>query len=399
MKKNVTITLSIMMFLQFFSWGAWYGQMSKYMFKVLNAEGSQVGEAYSFFSIAMIIAPFFMGLIADRYFSAQKVLGILNILGALVLFFLVKQDTAASFNVYILAYCLTFAPTIALSSSIALKHLSDPSTQFPNVRVWGTIAWFVVSNIVGYKSWGDTANIFYLSIGASVALGVFSFFLPDTPPSSDKPKGIAEIIGLDSLNMFKDTSYLIFFIGSILVCIPLSFYYAMANPSLTASGMENVEGKMSLGLISEFLFMLAIPFFMKRFGIKWVLLIGLGGWILRFFLFGQTEGPQSLLLLAILLHGLCYDFFFVSGQIYTEQKAGPAIKAKAQALITLATYGIGMYIGSILAGKVTDKFTVIAADGTKLINWGQVWMVPMGIAAAVFVLVLVLFKDNTKTSQ
>jgi nucleoside transporter len=384
-----------MMFLQFFSWGAWYGQMSKYMLKALNAKGSDIGTAYGAFSIAMIVAPFFIGLIADRYFSAQKVLGILNIVGAAILYLLIKQDTAASFNTFILIYCLSFAPTIALTTSIALTHLSDPGSQFPNIRVWGTIAWFVVSNIVGYFGWGDSSNIFYLSMAASVALGVFSFFLPDTPPSSEKPKGIAEIIGLDSLSLFKDTSYLVFFIGSILVCIPLSFYYAMANPSLTASGMENVEGKMSLGLISEFLFMLAIPFFMKRFGIKWVLLIGLGGWIIRFFLFGQTEGPQSLLLIAILLHGLCYDFFFVSGQIYTEQKAGPAIKAKAQALITLATYGIGMFIGSILAGKVTDKYTTIAANGVKTIHWDQVWMIPLGIAAVVFVLILVLFKDNT----
>jgi nucleoside transporter len=380
-----------MMFLQFVVWGAWYGQMSKYLFTQLQATGSQVGNAYSAFSIAMIIAPFFIGMIADRYFAAQRVLGVLNILGAVILFFLIQEKDAGRFFWWILAYCLTFGPTIALTSSISMAHLADPAKEFPIIRVMGTIAWFVVTNFVGFLGVGDQSTIFYISMIVATVLGIYAFFLPNTPPkATDKPT-FAKIIGADAFVMFKDRSFLIFFISSILICIPLSFYYAMANPSLTDSGMTNVENKMSLGLLSEFLFMLAIPFALRRFGIKWILIIGLVGWIIRFYLFSNGNGTSGLwmLYLAILLHGLCFDFFFVSGMIYTDTKAGEKIKSQAQGLIALATYGIGMYIGSVLAGKVTEYYTV---DNVK--NWAAIWMVPAAIAGVVLVLFLLFFKEK-----
>jgi nucleoside transporter len=393
MKLNLRIQLSIMMFLQFFVWGAWYGQMSKYLFTQLNASGTQVGLAYSAFSIAMIGAPFFIGMIADRYFAAQKVLGVLNILGAILLYFLIQVKVADHFFFWILAYCLTFAPTIALTSSISMAHMADPAKEFPFIRVMGTVSWFVVTNFVGFLGVGDKSTIFFISMVASLILGVYSFFLPNTPPkATDKPT-FAKIIGADAFVMFKDRSFLIFFISSILVCIPLSFYYAMANPSLTDSGMLNVESKMSLGLLSEVLFMLAIPFAMARFGIKWILIVGLIGWIIRFYLFSNGDGGSGIwmLYLAILLHGLCFDFFFVTGMIYTNAKAGEKIKSQAQGLISLATYGIGMLIGSYLAGVVTEKYTIA---GVK--DWGSIWMVPMGISAVVLLLFVVFFKDNTR---
>ena len=385
-----------MMFLQFFVWGAWYGQMSKYLFTSLGASGTQVGNAYSAFSVAMIVAPFFIGMVADRYFAAQKVLGVLNILGAIILFFLIQEKSADHFYWWILAYCLTFAPTIALTSSISMTHMSDPVKEFPIIRVMGTISWFVVTNFVGFLGVGDQSTIFYISMIASVVLGIYAFFLPNTPPkATDKPT-FAKIIGADAFVMFKDRSFLIFFISSILICIPLSFYYAMANPSLTDSGMTNVENKMSLGLLSEVLFMLAIPFAMRKFGVKWILIIGLIGWIVRFFLFSNGNGTSGLwmLYLAILIHGLCFDFFFVSGQIYTDAKAGEKIKNQAQGLISLATYGIGMYIGSVLAGIVTEYYTI---NGIK--DWGAIWMVPAAIAAIVLVLFLLFFKDNTTSPK
>jgi nucleoside transporter len=393
MNKSNQIQLSVMMFLQFFIWGSWYGQMSKYLFTNLSATGTQVGNAYSAFSIAMMLAPFFIGMIADRYFAAQKVLGVLNILGAVVLFFLIQEKSAAHFYWWILAYCLTFAPTIALTSSISMSHMVDPAKEFPIIRVMGTIAWFVVTNFVGFLGVGDKSTIFYISMIASVVLGIYAFFLPNTPPKATDTPTLAKIIGADAFVMFKDRSFLIFFISSILICIPLSFYYAMANPSLTDSGMTNVENKMSLGLLSEFLFMLAIPFAMRRFGVKWILIVGLIGWIVRFFLFSNGNGTSGLWMLyvAILLHGLCFDFFFVSGMIYTDAKAGEKIKSQAQGLISLATYGIGMYIGSVLAGIVTERYTI---EGVK--NWSAIWMVPAGIAAVVLVLFLLFFKDNTR---
>lgn len=396
MNKNNQILLSVMMFLQFFIWGAWYGQMSKYLFTNLDATGSQVGNAYTAFSISMIVAPFFIGMIADRYFAAQKVLGVLNILGAIILYFLIQEKSADHFYWWILAYCLTFAPTIALTSSISMAHMSDPARQFPIIRVMGTIAWFVVTNFVGFLGVGDKSTIFTISMITSVVLGLYSFVLPNTPPkATDKPT-LAKIIGADAFVMFKDRSFLIFFISSILISIPLSFYYAMVNPSLTDSGMTNVENKMSLGLLSEVLFMLAIPFAMRKFGVKWILVIALIGWIIRFYLFSNGDGGSGIWMLyvAILLHGLCFDFFFVSGMIYTEAKAGEKIKSQAQGLISLATYGVGMGIGSWLAGKVTEFYTL---EGVK--NWAAIWMVPAAIAGVVLVLFLLFFKDNTRTAM
>lgn len=380
-----------MMFLQFFIWGAWYGQMSKYMFTQLGASGIQVGNAYSAFSIAMIVAPFFIGMIADRYFAAQKVLGVLNILGALVLFFLIKEKEAGNFFWWILAYCLTFAPTIALTSSISMSHMADPAKEFPTIRVMGTLAWFVVTNFVGFMGAGDKSTIFYISMIASLVLGVYSFFLPDTPPKATDKPSFAQIIGKDAFVLFKDRSYLIFFFSSILICIPLSFYYAMANPALTDAGLTNVENIMSLGLLSEFVFMLALPFAMRKYGVKWILIIGLIGWIIRFFLFSNGDSGPGLWMfyIAILLHGLCFDFFFVTGMIYTDSKADKKIKSQAQGLISFATYGVGMYIGSILAGIVTEKYTV---NGVK--DWGSIWVIPSMISAVVLLLFILFFNEK-----
>ncbi|RYU93522.1 nucleoside permease [Emticicia agri] len=397
MNTTVRVKLMTMMFLQFFCWGAWYGQMSKYMFDSLKASGDQVGNAYTAFSIAMLISPFFVGMIADRFFSAQKVLSVLNILGAIILFFLTRITDPSQFFWYILAYCITFAPTISLTTSISMRHIATPEKDFPGIRVMGTISWIVVTNIIGFMNVGGDVTIFTIAMGAAVAQGLFSWFLPDTPPKTSTEKAsFAQILGADAFTLFKDRSFAIFFISSVLICIPLSFYYAMANPSLSDSGMTNVENKMSLGQASEVIFMLLIPFAFQKFGVKWMLAIGLIAWIIRFACFGYGDAASSewMLYLAIILHGVCFDFFFVTGQIYTDNKAGVKIKAQAQGLITLATYGIGMGIGSKLAGIVTDMYTV---NGVK--NWTSIWLVPAGIAAVVLVFFVLIFKDNTRQAK
>lgn len=394
MKTSIRIQLMLMMFLQFFTWGAWYGQMSKYLFTQLNATGDQVGNAYTAFSVAMIIAPFFVGMIADRYFAAQKVLGVLNVIGAVILYFVGQEKNADNFYWWILAYCLSFAPCIALTSSIAMRQMTNAEKDFPMIRVMGTISWIVVTNIVGFMNVGDQATIFQISMISSVVLGALAFTLPDTPPKSTGGNSFSQILGLDAFQLFKDRSFAIFFLSSVLICIPLSFYYAMANPSLTDSGMTNVENKMSLGQMSEVFFMLLIPFAFVRLGVKWMLVVGLVAWIIRFLCFGYgTADSEWILFLAILLHGVCFDFFFVTGQIYTDTKAGEKIKSSAQGLISLATYGIGMGIGSKLAGIVADMYTV---DGVK--NWASIWMTPAGIAAVVLVIFVLMFKDNSKTA-
>ena len=380
-----------MMFMQFFVWGAWYGQMSKYLFTQLDATGDQVGNAYTAFSLAMLVAPFFVGMIADRYFAAQKVLGALNLLGAAILFYVTQIQDAGTFFWVILGYCLSFAPCISLTSSIAMRQMTNPEEDFPAIRVMGTIAWIVVTNIVGFMNVGDNVMIFQIAMVSAVVLGLYSFTLPDTPPTATEKATFAQILGADSFVLFKSRSFVIFFLASIAICIPLSFYYAMANPSLTDSGMTYVESKMSLGQASEVVFMLLIPLAFRRLGVKWMLAAGLIAWIVRFILFGYGDGGSGewMLYIAILLHGVCFDFFFVTGQIYTDMKAGENIKGQAQGLITLATYGIGMGIGSKLSGIVTDMYTV-----NEIKDWTAIWMVPAGIAAVVLVLFLLLFNDR-----
>lgn len=407
MKLPIRVQLSLMMFLQFFVWGAWYGQMGKYLTNQLGATGDQVGFAYAAFSVAMIAAPFFVGMLADRYFAAQKVLGILNLSGAALLFFLTQIRDPDVFIVVMLLYCLTFAPTIALTSSISMRQMTNPEKEFPAIRVFGTISWIVVVNIVGFMGVGDQVTIFQISMISAALLGVLAFSLPNTPPLSTGPVTFGQIVGKDAFVLFKDRSFTVFFFSSILICIPLSFYYAWANSSLTDGYIRafpaadpnsfNIENKMSLGQASEVIFMLLLPLAFRQLGVKKILIIGLVAWIIRFLFFGYGTADTSawMLYAAILLHGVCYDFFFVTGMIYTDLKAGDKIKSQAQGLISIATYGIGMFIGSVIAGKVKDLYS---AGKPVVTNWTNVWLVPAGIAAVVLILFFLFFRDNGKTS-
>lgn len=395
------------MFLQFFVWGTWYGQMSKYLTNQLHATGDQVGNAYAAFSIAMIAAPFFIGMLADRYFAAQKVLGVLNLIGAVLLFALTKTTDPNTFFWIMLLYCFSFTPTIALTNSISMQQMTKPEKEFPAIRVFGTISWIVVTNIIGLMAVGDKVVIFQMAMVSSVVLGLFAFFLPSTPPTSTGPASFAQIIGKDAFVLFKDRSFVIFFISSILICIPLSFYYTWANPSLTDGyiaafpnedpGSFNIENKMSLGQASEVIFMVLLPLAFRKLGVKKILIIALAAWIVRFLFFGYGTADTSvwMLYIAILLHGVCFDFFFVTGQIYTDIKAGEKIKSQAQGLISLATYGIGMFIGSKVAGIVKDIYT---SEETLITNWTSVWLVPAGIATVVLILFMLFFKDNTNST-
>ena len=406
MKMNTRIQLCIMMFLQFVIWGAWYGQLSKYLIAI-KFDGGQIGWIYSTFSVAMIVSPFIVGMIADRFFSAQKVLGVLNLVGAVTLFAITRTTDFSVFFILFLLYCLTFAPCIALTSSISMRQMTAPEKEFPFIRVMGTVAWIVVTNVIGWLGWGDKVNIFYVSLAVSALLGLYSFTLPDTPPTIKGPVSAANIVGKDAFVLFKDRSFAIFFIASILICIPLSFYYSWGNPSITdayKAAFPNtdptkfyVENKMSLGQASEVFFMLLIPFAYRRFGIKWILVVALLAWIARFLLFGYANASTAEWMLygGILLHGICFDFFFVSGMIYTDLKAGPRIKSQAQGLISLATYGVGMLIGSVVGGYVQKMYTT-GTGPTAITNWTNVWLVPAGIAAVVLLLFLIAFRDNTR---
>lgn len=414
MRSTTRVQLSVMMFLQFVVWGSWYGQLSKYLFAI-NFDGVQVGNIYATFSIAMIISPFLVGMLADRFFAAQKVLGVLNLIGAGLLFLLTKITNYDSFYWVMLLYCLSFAPTIALTSSISMRQMSAPEKEFPLIRLMGTIAWIAVTNLIGFMGWGDKSTIFYISMITAIVIGLYSFTLPDTPPTIKGPVGFGQIVGKDAFVLFKDRSFTIFFIASILICIPLSFYYAMANPAITdvyktAFIDANpgkplpetffVENKMSLGQASEVFFMLLLPLAYKRLGIKWILIVALLSWIVRFLCFGygNANAGEWMIYLGILLHGICFDFFFVSGMIYSDQKAGERIKSQAQGLISLATYGVGMYIGSVIAGYVQKMYTTGSGDNA-ITNWTNVWLVPAGIAAIVLVVFLLLFNEKKKVTE
>jgi len=392
MKRSTGASLAIMMFLQYFIWSAWYVTMGTYMKANLGSSDVQVGAAFSALAIATMISPFFVGMVADRFFAAQKIMGVLHILGAVLLFLATKITGNSAFYWVILIYSLMYMPTIALSNSVAFSQMTDPGKQFPWIRVFGTIGWIVAGTLVGNLGIEKSSNTFMLAAAMSAALGLFSFFLPETPPKAktEKVSG-AQAIGADAFVLFRNKPYLVFFIAAILVCIPLSFYYGFANPFLNEIGMNNAAGKMILGQVSEGVFILAIPFLFNRIGVKNMLMLGILAWILRYVLFAYGYGdPNSWMLYGgIILHGICYDFFFVTGYMYTEKKAGEKIKNAAQGLFTFATYGLGMFIGTWFSGFVANHYQTEGGH-----NWQGIWMVPAGIATLVLVYFMVFFKEK-----
>ena len=374
MNTKTKIQLSLMMFLQFFIWGGWFVTLGTFLGNDLNATGAETGMAFSTQSWGAIIAPFFIGLIADRYFNAEKILGVLHLIGAVIMYYMAQAESFDAFYPLVFAYMVAYMPTLALVNSVSFFQMKDPAKEFSLIRVFGTIGWIVAGLVISYVfhwdskesiSQGALSNTFTMVAIASLILGLISFTLPKTPPSqSDGAISISDILGLDALKLLKDRNFLMFFITSILICIPLAFYYQQANPFLVELGMENPTGKMTLGQISEVLFMLLLPFFFKKFGFKKTLLVGMLAWAVRYALFayGNAGELTFMLIMGIALHGICYDFFFVSGQIYTDFKAGEKVKSAAQGLITLATYGVGMLVGFWVAGKISDKYTL--TDGT-----------------------------------
>jgi nucleoside transporter len=406
MKKSISAQLSIMMFLEFFIWGGWFVTMGTYLGNTLGASGQEAGTAYSTQSWGAIIAPFIIGLIADRFFNAERILAVLHLLGAVLMYMLATAVDFDHFYPYLLGYMILYMPTLALVNSVSFNQMDDPAKDFSKIRVWGTIGWIVAGLAISYAfGWdsedgvagGALRNTFMMCAIASLGLGLFSIFLPKTPPSGkgQKTASIGELLGLDALSMLKDRNFLVFFLSSILICIPLAFYYSQANPFLTEIGMSNPTGKMTIGQISEVFFMLLLPVFLTRFGIKKTLLLGMAAWVLRYLLFayGDTDGKGFMLILGIAMHGICYDFFFVSGQIYTDAKAGERFKSAAQGLITLATYGVGMLIGFEVAGRITDKYATVLEDATTH-DWTAIWTIPAAFAGIVLVLFLLTFKEE-----
>ena len=402
MKKSTQFQLSFMMFLEFFIWGGWFVTLGSFLGNNLHATGAETGMAYSTQSWGAIIAPFIIGLIADRFFNAEKILGVLHIIGAFLMFQMSRSTEFDAFYPYVLGYMIAYMPTLALVNSVSFNQMTDPSKQFPFVRVFGTIGWIIAGLAISLVfKWDSESNIasgmlsntFTMVAIASAILGVFSFTLPKTPPKGKGEKAsVSDILGLEALKLLKDKNFLIFFVSSVLICIPLAFYYQNISLFLTEYKVEDSTAWASLGQISEVGFMLLLPFFFRKFGFKNTLIFGMLAWGIRYalFTFGNAGDLFFMLAIGIALHGVCYDFFFVSGQIYTDSKAGQKVKSAAQGLITLATYGVGMLIGFWVAGQIADN-NLLDEGGH---NWHQIWAFPALFAIGVLLFFAIFFKKE-----
>jgi nucleoside transporter len=402
MSIPIKFRLSLMMFLEFFVWGSWYVTMGTFLGNNLAAKDQDISLAFSTQSFGAIIAPFIVGLIADRYFQAQKILGVIHLIGAGLMYLLYNSSDFSAFFPVLLVYMILFMPTLALVNSISFNQMINPEKEFSVIRVWGTIGWIAAGILISYLAWDSSSglsegllkNTWIMASIVSLGLGFYSFTLPSTPPRAKSSEGfkLSDALGLDALALLKHKNYAIFFLSSILICIPLAFYYQNASPFLTEIGVENSTGKMTIGQISEVLFMLALPVFFSRFGIKKTLIVAMLAWAIRyvFFAFGDADTGIWMLLVGIALHGICYDFFFVSGQIYTDAHAGARFKSSAQGLITLATYGVGMLIGFWAAGQISNHYIDEAGNH----DWKSIWLIPSGISIMVLLFFISFFKSE-----
>jgi nucleoside transporter len=451
--RSTLIRLSVMMFLQFFAWGSWFATLALAMGN--NGLSASIGGAYESAPIAAIFAPLFLGLIADRLFSSERVMGVLMLIGGGIMCaiaILAPQGAEKGGQIVwlMIAYMLCYMPTLGLGNTITFTHL--PQELFPKARVWGTIGWIVAGLALGIAGWSASLNIFWIAAASSIALGVYSFTLPHTPPpAKGKPINIGSLFMLDAFKLLKNPPFLVFAICSMLICIPLGYYYGQTSAFLGAAGFEQAASTMTLGQMSEIIFMVLIPFFFRKLGVKLMLLVGMGCWVLRYvlFSFGAPDQVTWMLLMGVALHGICYDFFFVTGFIYTDKKSPAEVRGQAQGLLVFLTQGLGMFFGFRMAFGGNLPFTTIplpntfgvygaapahhaalmenikATAGTQpapsflesmagmfgkgypegvnpelvtkaMTDWKYYWLFPAGMAAVIVVIFMIFFRDNMK---
>lgn len=399
MKTTTYLRLSTMMFFEYFIWGVWYVTMGSYLTSI-GFQGTAIGSAYSTIAWAAVISAFFVSLIADKYFSAEKLTGVLHIIGGIIMYFASTIKSPGLFFWVLLAYALCYMPTIALTTAIGLRHCSDPGKQYPSIRVLGTIGWIAAGLCISILNIEMGPQPMWLAAIFSIILGLYSFTLPNTPPASTGKKiSIKEILGLDALKLMKNRSFAILSISALLITLPFAMYHPFTNMFLNELGVNNVAGKMTLAQMSEVFFMLMIPFLFVRLGIKKLLLVGMIAWVLRYllFMFGNNDSLIAFLYIGILLHGVCYDFFYVTAQIYFDKKAPPELRSSVQGFFTLLTYGVGWLIGSYLNGLILQTYQITDVT-SKVIghHWKNVMLVPALIAFVVGILFTIFFQSKNE---
>ena len=397
MNLQLRTRLSAMMFLEYFIWGAWYVTLGTWLATGLHFSGQQIGFAAGTTAVGAILAPFLVGLIADKFFATQKMLAILHAAGAALLFLASMQHDFKSCYALILLYCLFFMPTLALTNSLALRQMSDPKEEFGRIRVFGSAGWIVAGLLVGELKLEATSSPMRVAALASLIMAGYCLTLPPTPPLGGAGAfRFADMFPVAVLRLLKERAMIVFAIASFLICIPLQFYYAFTNLFLNQTGVRNAAGKMTGGQVSEVLCMLLIPWFFRRLGVKYMLVSGMAAWSIRYLLFAYGDvGPRMWMLWGgILLHGICYDFFFVTGQIYIDRKSPVALRAAAQGLITFITYGLGMFTGSWFSGAVVDHYKLTVARAGITYNWRAIWLFSAITSVIVLVLFLLTFADR-----
>lgn len=403
MKLQMRTRLSTMMFLEYFIWGAWYVTLGTWLSGPLHFTGQQIGLAAGATSVGAILSPFLVGLIADRLFATQKVLALLHLFGAALLLIASVQSSFGIFYALILLYCLCFMPTLALTNSLAFRQMRDPKEEFGAIRVLGSGGWIIAGLLIGTLKLEATSMPMRLAAVASLVMGLYCLTLPSTPPLGSRTDRLSmdNIFPREAIALLKDRAMMIFVIASFFICIPLQFYYAFTNLFLNQVGVQNAAGKMTGGQMSELLCMVLIPWFFRRLGVKYMLIAGMAAWVIRylFFAFGNVTAGMWMLWGGILLHGICYDFFFVTGQIYIDQKADVGLRAAAQGMITFITYGLGMFVGSWLSGFVVEHYTLQIAQGAVTYEWRSIWLFSAIVSVLVLLFFLFTFSEKERQSR